>query len=254
MATLTPLDPDTTGTVSGVTDEAGGTTNLHTKVTDASDTTYLTAGVDSAGTALLGLSDVNADFESMDTLAANIRVQLNGVHTDDTIEIFAQVFDGNATTTPLSDEVLIANQASSGTFTDYTPSFTIQGTPTKTQWNNAHLRLRWTYTKNMASDAISLRCSQAQVTGTYTQVDPNATVIPGAITTIAAAPAAQPQAHETVEPVSTLTTTTTPAVSTSVGATPLPASITVIASLPACVATGGVGVAVLSSTMRMGAP
>lgn len=172
MANLPILLPNSTGFNDSVFVDDGPNPNqpLHEKLTDGSDVSFIINLNGTGASILFGLSDTPLDFLSMNTVGYEIRLRLNGTRSDDTVSIAATLYDGNALTTPLTNTVIVATHADAGsTFNVKTGAFTIQGSPTKTQWDNAHLHLAWNASVSMSNDGIAIYVSEAAITGTYTQ-------------------------------------------------------------------------------------
>lgn len=190
MVALPNLVPVSTGLITNVFVDDGPNPSLahHQRVTDASDTTFVINSRDAAASIMFGLSDLPADWASMDTLGFDIRLRLDGVAVDDQMTITAAVYDGNATTTPMTNVVTVATQMSAlAAFNAKTGAFTLAGTFTKAQWDNAHLRLAWTSTRTMGADGLSIYVAEAKVTGTYTALVADTTA-PGAVPSFTATP------------------------------------------------------------------
>ncbi len=115
------------------------------------------------------LSNTPADFSSMGTLTVDVRAVDINDGSDDTITLYAQIFESDETAA-LTDEVTIASDATlTTTYAVYTGTFTLQGNNNKTVWDGARLRLRIAYTKVAGPDNLAIRYTAAELDGTYTQ-------------------------------------------------------------------------------------
>jgi hypothetical protein len=171
-ANLTPLVPD--GQVSrtgNLTNQSGGTTNLHQVLVDnnyGSTGTYVYGSTTEVGSLILTLSNTTSAFGSMATAKSVVRVGNHGsTHSDDTVGIYAQIFADAAATTALTNEVQIAYGSDSVFGVAREVNHTIVGTPTKAQWDGAHLRLRWTFSASMGNDGVRLGVDEYQLGGTF---------------------------------------------------------------------------------------
>ena len=174
MATLNQLTLDADGTIgANVVHDAGTGTPFVGHCNDAPDgvsSDWVGNDVnETTTTAWFRLTDVNADFGSMDTL--NIEVDIDAVDdgsSDDLCDLTARIADGDgsatfltAETVSLGDETdLIRNQPSAFSFSSLTGS--------KAQWNTAHIRFTWTYNKSGAPDNVQVRLYGCDIDGTYT--------------------------------------------------------------------------------------
>ena len=174
MATLTQLVLDGDGTIdtTNLSHDAGTGAPWYTHCNDAPDggsSDYVTCnGSLTNGTydAWFSLSDVDADFESMLTLNIDCDIQASGF-VNDTCNLLAQIADGDNSSTFLTDSVILGSQ--SVTTRDQRNRTFGSLTGTKAQWNTAHLRLRWNYTKLTSPDpSASLRIFGLDIDGTYT--------------------------------------------------------------------------------------
>ncbi len=115
------------------------------------------------------LTNVNADFGSMDTL--NIDVDLDEVDdgsSNDNCTLTAQVFDSDSggSENALTDAQQIGDETD-GTRVQRQLGFgSLAGT--KAQWDGAYLKLTWDYTKNAAGDDVQIRLYGCDIDGTYT--------------------------------------------------------------------------------------
>ena len=108
MATLTQLTLDADGTIAAEVRHDGGTgAPFNTHCNDAPDglSSDFVENDDSetTTTAWFSLSDVDADFASMDTLNIDVDVQATGF-SNDTCTLTARIADGDASATWLTDE------------------------------------------------------------------------------------------------------------------------------------------------------
>lgn len=172
LPTLYPATPD--GTATTMSAPVGAATYAEAIQTNDGGTSYVTAGVDSAGNVFVNLDDTPADFETMDSLTVSCVVRLEGTVTDDTTALYAQVFAADETTA-LTDEVFVTDQATGNTYTTDSTALVLSAagtTATKADWDGARLRLRWEYVKTRASDAIALHVTQSYLDGAYTASGP----------------------------------------------------------------------------------
>lgn len=170
MATLPRLFPQLPdGVASTMSAPVGASTYTAALQTNDGDTSYVTPGLDSAGSLTVNIDDMPVDFSSMDTLSVTAVVRLNGLRVDDSTTLFIQVQTAGGVA--LTNEVQIADALLGAVYTNQTANLTVNATglaATKADWDAAMVRLRWTFTKNMASDGIALRVTQVYVDGNYT--------------------------------------------------------------------------------------
>ena len=119
------------------------------------------------GVAWFSLSNVNADFGSMDSLNIDVDVDAISV-SDDTVTLTCRVFDAdNDVTNPLTDE-----SGNLGTEVDTTRTQRNVGfaglAGNQAQWNAAHIRFTWTYSKTGAGDNLQVRLFGCDIDGVYT--------------------------------------------------------------------------------------
>ena len=171
MATLTQLLATADGTIGAVIEHDAGTTPpfwSHIDDTAASDSAdYVQNDAsETDGTAFFALTNVDADFSSMDTL--NIDANLHAINfSDDSCALSARIFDANSTTNALTDET--GDMAATVGSTKTTRNATFTGlTGTKAQWDTAHIRFTWTYNKVAQPDNGNLRLFGFDIDGTYT--------------------------------------------------------------------------------------
>jgi uncharacterized alpha/beta hydrolase family protein len=122
------------------------------------------------------LSNVDADFSSMDTLNIDVDVLAVGF-SNDTCTLTARIYDANNdTTNPLTNETgNLATQADS-TRTQRNVSFAgLAGT--KAQWDTAYIRFTWTYAKAAGPDNANLQLLGCDIDGTYTTSGPSIPVV-----------------------------------------------------------------------------
>ena len=174
MATLTQLTLDADGTLdtTNLSHDAGTGTPWYSHCNDAPDgasADYVTCNgslTSATYSSWFRLSDVDADFGSMDTLNIDVDVFATGF-SNDTCNLTAQIADGDASATFLTSEVTIGSEADT-TRTQRNVAFGSL-TGTKAQWNTAHIRISWVYTKKTSPDAsASLRILGMDIDGTYT--------------------------------------------------------------------------------------
>lgn len=114
------------------------------------------------------LADVPSDFGSMDTINYNIMYRVTGAQTN-TRSLFIQIVTDASTPVALTSEATVATGITNTTSnTTGAIAMTISGTPTKTQWNNALVRLRLNSVRNKGGDSNGIRVDTVQFTGTYT--------------------------------------------------------------------------------------
>jgi len=173
MATLDQLTLDADGTIDTVNIEhdAGIGSPYVGHCNDAPDGVSADwVGNDTGektGTAWFSLSDVNADFSSMDSLNIDVDVDATS-SSDDTCALTARIFDAdNSTTNPLTDES--GNLGTEADTTRAQRNVVFAGLAgTEAQWNAAHIRFTWTYAKTGAGDNLQVRLYGCDVDGTYT--------------------------------------------------------------------------------------
>ena len=172
MATLTQLTLDADGTIGAAIEHDAGTgTPFYTHCNDAPDGLSSDwVGNDTSettDTAWFSLSNVDADFSSMDTL--NIDVDVDAVTAGaDTCVLTARIYDANNDTT----NALTAETATLGSETDTTRtqrnvSFASL-TGTKAQWDSAYIRFTWTYNVVAVPNNNQVRLYGCDIDGTYT--------------------------------------------------------------------------------------
>lgn len=171
MATLTTLTLDADGTIGAnvVYDAGGGTAPpFYTHCNDDPDSSsadYLrNDNSNTSTTAWLSLTDVDADFDSMDTLQIRVDGEvpfaIGGAGT-----LTARIYDAdNDTTNPLTAEVTILAQGVDGVRAVKNVAFASL-TGTKAQWNSAHIRFTW---GGGLSGGQELRLFGMDFDGTYT--------------------------------------------------------------------------------------
>lgn len=168
LPTLYPQTPD--GTATTMNAPVGAATYAEALQTSDGDTSYVTSGLDSAGSVFLNFTDMPADFGTMETLSVSCVVRLEGTRTDDTTGLYAQVFAADETTA-LTDEVFVTDHTTGNTYTIDSTAMVLTATGAagegKATWDGARLRLRWVFVKTGKSDAIALRVTQAYLDGTY---------------------------------------------------------------------------------------
>jgi len=174
MATLTQLVLDGDGTIdtSNLSHDAGTGSPWYTHCNDAPDggsSDFVQCNgslISGSYIAWFSLSDVDADFESMLTLNIDCDIIASGF-VNDSCNLNARIADGDDSTTWLTDQVTLGSQ--SVTTRDQRNRTFGSLTGTKAQWNTAHLRLTWFYTKQTSPDpAASLRIFGLDIDGTYT--------------------------------------------------------------------------------------
>ncbi len=129
-----------------------------------------------SGEAWFSLSNVNADFASMDTLNIDVDVQAVGF-SNDTCTLTARVFAADDdTANPLTAETGNLGTDADGSRVQRNVVFgTLAGT--KAQWDAAHVRFTWTYNKTGGPDNANLQLFGCDIDGTYTVVAPVVTAV-----------------------------------------------------------------------------
>ena len=134
------------GTITGVVDEADGTTNIWQSVDDdpasPTDSDWVNNQPTTA-TVFFDVTDMPAAFDTAD--AATIVVRYRGLSFGGPSKtLHAQLFQSNESTS-LSDEITVANVAADSSF-DNTAALTFTGLNTsanKSVWDAARIRFRW---------------------------------------------------------------------------------------------------------------
>jgi hypothetical protein len=167
-ATLSTLRPTGDGTLEGITFSTGTTAwSLIDDDPDSPDTAdYIlqTSNADGTDSAFLDITDMPADFQSMDTLQVDVHVT-NASEGNDTIVLTARVFQSDETTALTNSVTLSTDTDVSGLKTG---TFTLQGNNNKTVWDAARIQFVWTYDRVQGADANSIRVNAAELDGTYT--------------------------------------------------------------------------------------
>lgn len=184
MATLPTLIPtsDAVGSFGGFTDNAGGTTNLYTKVDEtiagAVDTNDYIQGGALANVGFL-FTDMPADFVSMSSLSIQLRYAESG-RVDDTVAITARVFDptagglttmAGATSGPLtpSKQTIVVSATSTAFANSSVVAFVyLDTTANKASWDGARIELDVVITTTKGADGAVAKISAVELTGTYT--------------------------------------------------------------------------------------
>jgi hypothetical protein len=172
MATLTQLTLDGDGTIDAVIrHDAGTTPPFFTHCNDspfsASPDNVENDNSETSGVAWFSLSNVNADFGSMDTL--NIDVDVFAVNfNNDTCTLTARIFAANNDTgNPLTNETgILASHADSVRVQRNVAFAGLAGS--KAQWDAAYIRFTWTYNQVTGPDNAVLRLHGCDIDGTYT--------------------------------------------------------------------------------------
>ena len=142
MATLTTLTLDANGTIGANVDKQSGDPYYQNcnDDPDSASTDYIeNDGSDTATEAWFSLTDVDADFDSMDTL--QIRVHGSIVNGAGTATLTARIYDAdNDTTNPLTSEITLITTGD-GSVLKNVAFGSLTGT--KAQWNSAHIRFSW---------------------------------------------------------------------------------------------------------------
>ncbi len=139
------------GTIQSVVNELDTTTNLYQSVDDDPTTptdsdfvnNRLGLGAGDA-TVFFQLTDMPGDFDQASAASITIRVRgqtwITGADS-----LYGRLYQSNESTA-LSDEVELREESSTTSFTNYTADFTGVVAGSKTIWDGARLRLRWSDT------------------------------------------------------------------------------------------------------------
>ena len=169
-AALPTLRPTADGTIDAeVVHDAGTAAPFYTHIDDDPDSPNTADWIansqnESAASAFFEVTDMPADFDTMNTLEIKIDFEAVGF-ADDTAVLYAQMYQSDESTT-LSDEMQLATQATATGL--ITVSFTNVTAGSKTIWNGARIHFRWTYTKNKGPDNAQLKITATELNGTYT--------------------------------------------------------------------------------------
>lgn len=159
--------PDSTVASSNSVDNTGSSTDLHSPVTDQSDSTF-THTTHSAVNAYveLGMENLPADAVNNDPINFmdyHVRARDWGPGTgtpDDDVILRIQVLD--ASDNVLTSQTTVRDHGGSANpqpFTDYVSGTLIQGTPSLAIWNGAKVRFDWSYTKTKGADPLDIDIS-----------------------------------------------------------------------------------------------
>ena len=168
--------PSATVSLNNLNDETDAPASLataHLKVSDTDDATYLRQEDDrtpECNAYFNADSDIppGTSVETIDTVSLDVRVQLQGTYGNDTLELYAQIYEADGTT-PLVDPVFVASAAGLTTGVDTDISIDFTGVVTDvTRWTNNQLRLYWTYSKAGGPDNIYLAVKEVDFHGEYT--------------------------------------------------------------------------------------
>ena len=150
------------------TDEAGGTTNLHLLIDEASagDTDYIRSSVDVQSVFGVDITDTPVDFASMNSLSVEIRHSRGSVEGgdagggDDTWQVWAYIVDSTGTvalaggnSTPANGEQINNSTIGYVVKTQTQPFTYVNPTATKAQWDGARLFVEAVYTASGGGDA-----------------------------------------------------------------------------------------------------
>lgn len=173
MATLTPL------TVSAAASTPQSATTWTTSTYTLVDEPFASPTGDEIGSdqnvtgdyfANYALTNVNSDLGSMTTLALSIYYRVTGAQTNERY-LYATIFTDTATPVQLTNKIALNSGnpvTSTSTSNNQTNvAFTIQGTPTKAQWDSAYIELDLYVLKNKGGDTNGIRVDTLEVTGTY---------------------------------------------------------------------------------------
>jgi hypothetical protein len=172
MATLTQLTLDADGTIGAVIRHDAGTgAPFFSHCNDAPNGLSIdyveNDDSESTGVAWFSLSNVDADFGSMDTLNIDVDVQAVGFNND-TCALTARIFAANNDTgNPLTNET--GNLGTQADIIRTQRNVTFAGLAgSKAQWDAAYIRFTWTYNQVTGPDNASLRIYGCDIDGTYT--------------------------------------------------------------------------------------
>ena len=127
-------------------------------------TDYINNTLDGADCSIfLELVDTPADFSSLTSVNIKIHVVPTGF-VSDTCDLYAQIFQSDETTS-LTDELKVADQASSGM---QTVTLTNPTASNKSTWDGARVKLRWDYTIAVMEGA-TLRATAVEFDVTYAE-------------------------------------------------------------------------------------
>src|SRR5579872_2371700 len=149
----------------------GGSASDHAAISDGSDSTSIEFTCGTPSNCVVGLSATAADFSTPSAWAGSFRVAQSGKHPD---VLTAQIFKSDGTTA-LTNQVTLSTTT---TITTLTPSFTIQGSPTKADCDGARLKITTdgsgvndtTIDVYEASDTLTYTPSASPPIGTIVQV------------------------------------------------------------------------------------
>jgi len=173
VATLTQLTLDADGTIGSIiTIGGGGSAPYYAHCNDAPDglsSDFIRNDAsETTGEAWFSLTNVDADFSSMDTLDIDVDVQVGAGFSDDSCDITARIYDAdNDTTNPLTAETATLGSDADTSRTQRNVSFSALA-GTKAQWDAAYIRFTWTYSKSGSPDNGTLRFYGCDIDGTYT--------------------------------------------------------------------------------------
>lgn len=175
MATLTTLTIDANGTIGANVNKDTGDPyyqNCNDDPDSASTDHIENDGSNTSTEAWFSLTDVDADFDSMDTF--QIRVD-GGVAfvTGGSLTLTARIYDAdNDTTNPLTSEETLMTELDSTSVLKTVTFSSLTGT--KAQWNSAHVRFSW----SNLTDARVAQINGCDFDGTYTAAAGGSTFIP----------------------------------------------------------------------------
>ena len=181
MATLNTLTLDADGTIDTANIEHDGGTgspyfsHCNDEPEGGSSDFVQNDNGESSGTARFRLSDVDADFVSMDTLSIKVDVNANGF-SDDTCTLTARIFDADDNVTPLTAETSNLADHNDTPRLHRTVSFASL-TGSEAQWNSAYIQFTWTYNKVSGPDNANLQLFGCDLDGTYTADAPTGRIM-----------------------------------------------------------------------------
>ena len=176
---VTTFTANSTISTTDAVDNNSSATDLHTPLSDASDSTYThTIHASSDANCVLGLTDLPANATTatpVTAVAYDIRTRgFDPNNDDDTIHLDVQIT--SAAGTAYTNTVRVRSFTAGGgttAFSDTTGSFTVNATglaASETDWNGARLRFDWVYAKLKGGDGIDIDIAEASFDVTYNQV------------------------------------------------------------------------------------
>lgn len=177
MATLNTITADGDGTIASIFRTSDGGSPAYTYCNDTPDglsTDYVeNDDTETSGQAWFSLENVNSDFSSMDTLNISIDGWAETAPSNDLLTLTARIADGNGSTTWLTNESATLLSGSDTTRTQPSAVSFSGLTGTKSQWDTAHIRFDFIYSKVAGPDNANLRLYGFEINGTYTAATPS---------------------------------------------------------------------------------